>query len=195
MLEEGNLVMQGLYLITHVALLDPESVNLLLEHSIVPDGFATLAKARVHALTVLVDVIAQVTQHISVLESKFQVGAAGLDKMLDECADAVTARFDQMDATMLYDSAAITSRLDKMAIECEKLKMAVLLMGGMLWFNLVTLVVIMSSYILWTAGLIKAGVPPAVEPDNRSNVEITLDGWFYVMRCVADHLVMDLLKE
>ena len=62
MLEEGNLVMQGLYLITHVALLDPESVNLLLEHSIVPDGFATLAKARVHALTVLVDVITQVTQ-------------------------------------------------------------------------------------------------------------------------------------
>ena len=137
----------------------------------------------------------EVKQDISVLESKFQVGAAGLDKMLDECADAVTARFDQMDATMLYDSAAITSRLDKMAIECEKLKMAVLLMGGMLWFNLVTLVVIMSSYILWTAGLIKAGVPPAVEPDNRSNVEIIFDGWFYVMRCVAEHLVMDLLKE
>ena len=137
----------------------------------------------------------EVKQDISVLESKVQVGAAGLDKMLDECADAVTARFDQMEATMLYDSVArevaITSRLDKMTLEFEKLKMAVLLMGGMLWF----FVVIMSSYILWTAGLIKAGVPPAVEPDNRSNVEIIFDGWFYVMMCVADHLVMDLLKE
>ena len=143
------------------------------------DEIKTSQKAGIDALAGKMD------DNASALQSMVRFGAAELDQMLDECADAVTARFDQLEQRMLYDSvtleAVVKRHMNKMTEDVDQLKSTVILMGVILWFNLFTLVVIALLYVFWMVGFIKARAPPAQKPVDPSDLEIIMRGMMYLV--------------
>ena len=144
------------------------------------DEIKTSQKAGIDALAGKMD------DNAAAFQSMVRFGAADVDQMLDECADAVTVRFDQLEQRMLYDSVALEAvvnrHMDKVTQDVDQLKATVILMGVILWFNLFTLVVITLSYVFWMVGFMKTRVPPAQEPADPANLEFIMRG----MMCLVD---------
>ena len=123
--------------------------------------------------------------------------AAGV-RVLIQRSDFTDGRLNHVEDQLMRRLAQMEVKMDMQTEELQKFKMAVILMGGMLWFNVLTLVLITWTFVFWSLGFIKglaAIIPPVHGVTDRSDVQIIQDGFVYMSKSVGNWLVMNILKE
>ena len=119
-------------------------------------------------------------------------------RVLMQRSNFIDGRLNQVEDKLMTRLAQMEVKMDMQTEELQKFKMAVTLMGGMLWFNVLTLVLITWTFVFWSLGFMKglaAIIPPVHGVTDRSDVEIIYHGFVYMMKSFGNWLVMDLLKE
>ena len=123
--------------------------------------------------------------------------AAGV-RVLMQRSNFTDGRLNQVEDKLMTRLAQMEVKMDMQTEELQKFKMAVTLMGGMLWFNVLTLVLITWTFVFWSLGFMKglaAIIPPVHGVTDRSDVQMIQDGFVYMSKSVGNWLVMNLLKE
>ena len=123
--------------------------------------------------------------------------AAGV-RVLMQRSNFTDGRLNQVEDKLMTRLAQMEVKMDMQTEELHKFKMAVALIGGMVWFNVFILVLITFPFVWWALGFMKgltAIIPPVHGVTDRSDVQMIQDGFVYMSKSVGNWLVMNLLKE
>ena len=133
-----------------------------------------------------------------IVNKKIDGAMDALNNKIDDAMDICDRRATATNGLVAAGVRVLMTRLAQQTEELQQFKMAVALLGVMLWFNVLILVLITSTFVFWNLGFIKglAALFPAVHGvTDRSDVQMIQDVFVYMSKSVGNWLVMNLLKE